>query len=225
MLLVNSVSTHIKDYSTKSLSVFRRQFLKDKEFTIISNNCWAGWVYRRYGLYYQSPTIGLYMFAQDYIEFCEYYEKYLDSSLKFIKAGDSKYCNALLERKQQNVPIGILADRIEIVFLHYRDENEAYEKWNRRVDRINNNNLIFKFSEMDLCSKEHIAEFAKLPYRKKICFTANQYPQYQCCIPVSKVLKNGRVADDTSYYADYIDLTKFINDGVIQLKNAVQEHA
>lgn len=160
------------------------------------------------------------MFAQEYIEFCKHIDDYLGAQLAFIPVEESRYYDSLLERRQQNKPIGILGNKVEIVFLHYHSEKEAYEKWSRRVERVRTDNLIFKFSEMDLCTPQHIEEFDHLPYAKKVCLTANQYPQYQCCVPVSKVLKEGRVADDTSFYADYIDLTRFINFGMLKLGSA-----
>lgn len=53
----------------KWLSKVRRSKIKNKDFTIISNNCWGGYVYRYYGLEYNSPTIGGYFFSEDYIKF------------------------------------------------------------------------------------------------------------------------------------------------------------
>lgn len=47
-----------------------RRKLKNTEFTIISNNCWGGFIYQKYGLKYQSPTIGLFFMGKDYIKFC-----------------------------------------------------------------------------------------------------------------------------------------------------------
>lgn len=38
----------------------RRQRLNRCDFSIISNNCWGGSVYRYFGLPYQSPTAGLF---------------------------------------------------------------------------------------------------------------------------------------------------------------------
>ncbi len=219
---VQKVLSYKKDMSIKALSSIRRQSLKEKEFTIISNNCWAGWVYRRYGIEYQTPTVGLYMFAQDYIQFCKRMDYYLGSRLTFIPSEESRYFDSLVERKQQHVPIGLLGNDVEVVFLHYHDEKEAYEKWNRRAERIRTNNLIFKFSEMDLCKPHHIEEFDRLPYEKKVCFTANPYPQLKSCIRVSKIVKDNRVADDTSFYANYIDLTVFLNTGSIRRKSASQ---
>ena len=219
---IQKLISYKKELSIKALAGVRRQRLQEKEFTIISNNCWAGWVYRRYGLEYMTPTVGLYMFAQDYISLCKRIDYYLGSQLTFIPAEESKYHDSLAERKQQHVPIGLLGNDIEVVFLHYHDEKEAYEKWNRRTERVRTDNLIFKFSEMDLCEPQYIEAFDQLPYTKKVCFTANSYPQLKSCIRVSKIVKEGRVADDTSFYADYIDLTEFLNTGLLRQRSASQ---
>lgn len=222
MQLLESIHLRTDEFSIKALTGIRQQYLNQKKITIISNNCWAGWVYRRYGLEYQSPTIGLYMFAHDYIDFCKHFDTYLHSHLQFIPANESRYYEELIKRDQLDVPIGLLDNQIEIVFLHYSSEKEAYEKWTRRVKRVRMHNLAFKFSEMNLCTEKDIEEFDRLPYQKKVCFTANKYPFYQCCVPIEKVVKDGRVTDDTTYYADYIHLTRFLNDGVIKLNKAVQ---
>lgn len=219
---VKKMQAYKKNFSIKALAGIRRELLKDREFSIISNNCWAGWVYRRYGLEYQTPTIGLYMFAQDYIDFCKRLDHYLGSQLSFIPAEESRNYEALLKRQQMNVPIGLLGDQVEIIFLHYHNEKEAYEKWNRRLERVKEYKLIFKFSEMDLCEPSHIEAFDQLPYEKKVCFTANSYQKLNSCVRVSKVVKEGRVADDTSYYADYIDLTRFLNSGSLRRLSAAQ---
>ena len=46
----------------------QRKFLH-KDFTIISNNCFAGIVYRNNALPYNTPTAGLFFMADDYIKF------------------------------------------------------------------------------------------------------------------------------------------------------------
>ena len=55
------------DFSERYFSAIKRKKLNNTDFSIISNNCWGGAVYRRYGLPYQSPTVGLYFFAEEYI--------------------------------------------------------------------------------------------------------------------------------------------------------------
>lgn len=122
-------------------AIQRQNLLKGKSFTVLSNNCWGAHVYRFFSLPYLTPTIGLYFFPEDYLKFIKDYKKYLSLELIFIPWEKSKYANILKERKQTNVPIGLLDD-IEIVFLHYKTADEAYEKWNRRLARINWNHIL-----------------------------------------------------------------------------------
>lgn len=149
--------------------------LKDRDFTIIANNCWGGVVYEYFGLRKNSPTVGTYFFSEDYIRFVSNLEYYLSQGLKMINSSESKYHEVLEIKKQTNVPIGKLND-IEVFFLHYKTPMEAQEKWNRRVKRINWDNIILKFSEMNLCRYEHLQLFDMLPY-KKVLFVKKDYPE------------------------------------------------
>lgn len=160
---------------------FYRKQLKKTNFTIISNNCWGGVVYEHFGLKKQSPTIGSYFFAEEYIRFVSNLDYYLKCDLQFIKVEASKYSDLIKLKKQENVPIGILGD-IEIMFLHYHSCDEAKEKWDRRIKRVNRDNLIIKFSEQNLCKYDHLRHFDNLPYKKKIMFTKNNYPQLNSAI-------------------------------------------
>lgn len=109
------------------LGRFRRKDLRDTHFSIISNNCWAGFVYQYYNLPYQTPTIGLYFSADDYVRFVSDLRHYCNCNLSFFKAEDSRYHEVLKERVQGNIPIGLLDD-VEIMFLHYSTPEEAKEK-------------------------------------------------------------------------------------------------
>ena len=105
--------------------------------------------------------MGLYFFADEYIKFISDLEKSINTNLEFIDISESKYSEELIQRKQQNIPIGILND-IEIVFLHYKNKEVAKEKWARRVDRMNWDNLIYKFSYMNECTNNHIHQFENI---------------------------------------------------------------
>ena len=52
-------------------SRFERSKLKNKAFSIIGNNCFAGGMYHKFGLQYSTPTIWTYIFPDDYIRFLE----------------------------------------------------------------------------------------------------------------------------------------------------------
>lgn len=61
---------------------FKRIGLKNRDFSILSNNCWGGAVYDTFSLQYKTPTIGLYLMAEDYINFLENQSYYLKLDLK-----------------------------------------------------------------------------------------------------------------------------------------------
>lgn len=76
---------------------------------------------------YSSPTVGLYFFSDEYIKFLENLETLICSDIKMIDARESKYANVLQRKGQLSVPVGII-NEVEVVFLHYKTKEEAYEK-------------------------------------------------------------------------------------------------
>ena len=189
----------------------RRESLTNTDFSIICNNCWAGYVYRRYKLPYATPFIGLYLFAEDYVKLCENFKFYTKQPIEFIDCKDSKYCDIIAERNQQNVPIGKLHD-VEIIFLHYKTQEEAKEKWERRIKRINYDNLIFKFSKMNYCTDEHLKRFDSLKAKKKFCFVPPEDAGLiKCGVPFKSAKEKKEVGNDTLEYSKYIDIEKLIN--------------
>ncbi len=176
----------------------------DTSFSIISNNCWGGHVYRYFGLNYSSPTVGMYFFADDYIRFLKDLKYYLSLPLTIIPLEDSKYRDILIRKGQTSVPIGKLGD-VEMVFLHYKTPEEVLAKWTRRASRVNLNNLVVKFSEMNLCSDEHLRAFDALPYNKKIVFVTSKRG-LKSEILFKKYEGENEIKDDTTYFRRYVNL-------------------
>ena len=145
---------------------FVKKSIKDKNFSVISNNCWAGRVYQYLDMPYLSPTAGLYFFAPDYIKFVSDLRRYLATPLRFIEPEESKYYEDIKIKNHTDKPIGIIDD-VEIVFLHYKTKEEAEEKWNRCKERVNFDNIILKFSRMNLCTDKEIDEFCNIPFENK----------------------------------------------------------
>ena len=139
----------------KCFSSLRRSFLEKQDFSIISNNCWAGSVYKYFGLPYLSPTVGLYFYPDDYNKLCYNLREYMAEEVKYLKFEESKHKEKLAKKGQTNVPLGLLGD-IEIIFLHYPTFEEAADKWNRRAKRINWDNVFIKKRvRFDNTSKSH----------------------------------------------------------------------
>ena len=183
---IDKIVTLYNLVGNKFFSKYRRKKLNNTNFTIISNNCWGGHCYKHYGLPYMTPTVGLYFFSEEYIKLLRNLKENLKSPLKFITIEDSKYKEELIKRGQTVVPIGILNNDIEIVFLHYKTEQEAIEKWNRRVKRINFDNLIIKFSEMNFCEKKHLIEFNEMQYKNKVLLLGQKHEGISSGIVVKK---------------------------------------
>lgn len=193
----------------------RKKKLNNTDFSIICNNCWGGYVYRRYGLPYLTPTVGLYFFAEDFVKLCSNVKSYMEKPLEFIECSQSRYKDLLEKRNHANVPIARLGD-IEVIFLHYKTIEEAREKWERRAQRINYDNLIFKFSKMNLCTDDDLRAFDSMNCDKKICFLPPEEARnYKCGISFKSSAGEKEIKGETDEYSRYINLTKMINSKTV----------
>ena len=202
----------VNKFSSKINSCFAKKRLKkliNADFTIISNNCWSGSVYRYFGLPYNTPTVGLYFFAEDYIKFLYKIKEYVNSEIKIINIEESRHKESLIRLHQEHVPIGKIDD-VEIIFLHYKTPEEALEKWYRRVKRINWDNLYIKMAEMNECLEEHVYAFDKLPFKRKFIFTHKDY-MIKSQIIMKDWKNSDQVYDDTTWFNKYINVINFLN--------------
>lgn len=166
----------IRNAYIKQTANQRRKKINKKDFTIISNNCWGGVVYESYNLEKSSPTVGMYFAPQEYLKFVSKLEYYIkDCSLVFINPNDAIHKELY---KQDSTfgeyPIARIGD-VEIALLHYRNEEEAATKWNRRCSRICWDNLLVKMNDQNGCSISDMEKFLEIPIicKKRIFFTAH----------------------------------------------------
>lgn len=190
-----------------------RKRLRQTDFTIISNNCWGGTISQYLGLKYNSPTVGLIIFPEDYLKFCADLKRYLDMELTFIELKDSK----MAERFQfkpggdGDFPVGVLGD-IEVYFMHYKSTKEAYEKWNRRKNRINWNRILCKLSERDGATEGQLRAFARLPY-KKVIFTQKKYSNMDGAVYIPGLKRADKIGvSEVGLTLKVCNVVKLIND-------------
>lgn len=167
------IKNYRKQQLDKRITKENSHKLTSKDFTIISNNCWGGMIYQKYGLPYLSPTVGLFILGHDFVKLCKNWNEYFSLPLMFIEWEDSSFYYGL--KDQTPFPVAKLGD-IEIYFMHYKTSEEAEEKWNRRVKRINPDKMLFKLSQREECSKEDVEEFLSLPLKNKVCFSYERIP-------------------------------------------------
>lgn len=180
-----------KKINDKRLYKLREQYIPDirklitPDTSIISSNCFAGRIMQDLGMQYNTPTLGLYFFADDYIEFLSNLKYYLtEAKLEFLEQSRYPLANERREKWIHWYPIGILGGKVEIQFLHYHTEREAANKWYRRSRRVNFDKLLVIGMEQNLTTVEHIKQFDALPFKNKIFFSSKNLRELNsnCCI-------------------------------------------
>lgn len=146
--------------------MFRRMTLRNHDFTIICNNCIGGCVYHDFHAEFLSPTINLYIPFPDFITFLKNIKEALEAPVENIGIDSNGTPRGRIK---------ILGGGITLVFLHYKDFEEANDAWERRKSRINWNNLFIVLVERDGCTLNDLREFNSLPFEHKIAFTYRKY--------------------------------------------------
>ena len=192
--------------------------LQNKDFVVVSNNCFGGQAYQWLKLPYNTPFIGLFVHGPCYLKLLQDFDFYLKQDLCFVTK--SEYKDAV-----QAYPIALLHD-IELHFLHYKTQQEVIDKWYRRLERLkeqtNYDNFFFQISDQDLVDQNIIEAFHKLDFKNKLSFAAfdieglnnkqhvnvyKQYDQHKLCTP------NGKKLFKISFL--YIDFVKWVNTKTI----------
>ena len=196
----------------KYFSSLQRSKLKDKDFSIICNNCIAGGIYHKLGIEYSTPTVGLFFFSSDYMKFLENLDVYINQPITFREVSVHHEANKL--RKIKPYPIGVLGGDVEVQFMHYKDEVEAEEKWGRRRKRINFGNLFIIYSDAEEDFKlEYVLKYQKLPFEHKIFLSSKPLSGISCSVFLDDYKDASHVGDSTRNrkYEKNIDIIKWLN--------------
>lgn len=112
--------------------------LIENPVTILSDDCWGGYVYNRLGLRFTSPLINILWDRDQFSQFIQDPLYYLNMELTMVSDGDLK---------KGIYPIGKLGTHsggVTLKFIHNKDFAEAKAQWIRRKARMNPNNLFIK---------------------------------------------------------------------------------
>ncbi len=152
-----------------------RRRLRNRDVSIIANNCWGGFMYRYMKIPFNSPFVGLFIMAPDYLDLLEHPEM-LRRELHFIDRGASRYPDTV-KAQTAAYPIATLGEGgPEIHFLHFPDAETARDKWMRRMRRVDFDNAIIYFHDGDGFTPDMLPRFDALPYREKVFFSARRWP-------------------------------------------------
>ena len=168
MAKANSLKILYRKLLRRRINAYYQQNIYNKDCSIISMNCVGGVVSHELGLRFNSPTINLWFKPSEFIKFVSQLKHYLYDCEIQVDAESSAECG---------YPVGKLDD-INVYFTHYESFEQAKEKWEERLKRLNMDNLYIVMVERDGCSKQDILSFDNLKYKHKVIFTAKEYPQF-----------------------------------------------
>lgn len=130
--------------------------LRNSNISIIGNNCWGGITYHSLDLEFNSPIINMFISDTDYIKMLDDFKFYMSQPIKF------EYMD-----KIHKYPVCSIGD-VKLYCNHYKNFDEVKEKWEKRVAKINYDNLFFMYYTED----ETLAKkFDCLNFEKKVVFT------------------------------------------------------
>ena len=81
----------------------------------------------------------------------------------------------------------------------------------RRLERVNPEKLIFKFSDGDNFEPEMAKRFDALSFKNKVLFTASEFPGLKSAITLEKFRGTSRVHDEWKNSSQEFNVAKFIN--------------
>ena len=202
-----------KKYLMRKLAKTRQGQIENTHFTIISNNCWGGMVYESIDVAKQSPTVGLFFMADEYIRFLQMFPKILDEKIDFINPTESRYVDYLKkDNRFGTYPIGKVGD-VEIEFMHYHSEEEVVSKWERRCERIVPERMLFKMNDQNLCTEKHLKCFDKLPFENKVIFSSKNIDGIEHLVYIRSARKQEFVyaSQEPVIFKKYFDVISCIN--------------
>jgi uncharacterized protein (DUF1919 family) len=163
-----------------------RRRVRDRNFSVVSNNCWGAGIYSALGVEYRTPFVGLFLMPDCYLALLSDLRKRLSIDLTFLPESRYPIVNAMREDKKSLWPIGCLGEGVEIHFMHYADRDEAVAKWQRRVSRFapDDRDVAVKLCDRDQLTDAQCKTFDALPFARKVLFTSTPAPGNSCAVRV-----------------------------------------
>lgn len=187
--------------------------LERRDFSILSNDCWAEALYKDWQVPYRTPFRGLGMAPESFLLFLGDLERYLGEPLIFLDRSRYEVVNRF--QRRFGWPIGCIGGDVEIYFLHYSTQDQARRAWEEGCRSINLDCLAVEFTvDKDGALPEHMERFNRLPYARKLLLCKQPYPAFPCAVHASKFVANGALLFRRSL-CDF-DCAHWLNTGEIR---------
>lgn len=181
--------------------------LQNHGMTVISANCVGAFILHDLNEPFNSPFVNLYLSPNDFVRYLQNIEFYQRQSLTFIQS-------------EKPYPVAKLAD-LKVHFMHYRNSQEAEQKWLARSARMNLDNLFIMMTDKDDAqgiAYEDLVAFDQLPFKNKVVFTRKPYPEFKSAFYIKGFEKQNQVGDLFTFsgwngvkYYDQFDYVTWFN--------------
>jgi len=187
----------------------RAKKLITHDFTIISNTCLAGILYKSFGCKTLSPTVNMIIEPKDFVKFCSDFDRYMSYELTY---SHDEWKPATKEK----YPVTRLND-MRIHMVHYRSYEEAKDAWDRRKERIVWDNLLFIFHDWHfLLKKDEIDAFLRIKHRNKLCLLSKSFYNFESGDPIVFLKEDSLLASyPLRLIEDHFDFVTWINNSVV----------
>lgn len=173
-IIMRRIYIEIQAFLKKRKNAADRKKLTNPNVSIITNHCMGGFMYHDLGLQFHSPTINLKIVPDEFIEFVEHIEYFLQQEV--LECLDiTSPC-----------PVGMIPYKdgqgnIHIHFVHYKTFADGARKWKERAQRVDLKNIVVFLTARDGCEESTLQRFENLPYQQRICYTNEPHPEFPHC--------------------------------------------
>ena len=185
----------------------KKRRLKNKNASLITDNCIGGIICHDMNMRFNSPTVNLWLKPGDFIKLLQNPQNYFGVAPVEVFEDGIDY------------PIGEI-NGIRLYFMHYQSFENAKAKWLERSARIDYYNVYIIMTDKNNCSREHIQAFDALPYRHKILLSHLDLSRdYECVHYIKGFEDCDEVGTLTDFkpglkkrrYIDSFDYVNFLN--------------
>jgi len=135
------------------------------DVSILAPNCVGGRISELAGNPYRSPTVGLIIDSDSYLEMLSDLPRYL--------------AHEVVEDPERSAQLGFPVGRmgsVELRFMHYATFGDAVERWHERAARVDPDRVAVLWNDLGGTSDDHVARFAALPFPRKLMFAPRPRP-------------------------------------------------
>jgi uncharacterized protein (DUF1919 family) len=183
--------------------------LRNTDFCIVANNCFGSRLYKTLGREYNTPFAGLFLMPECFAKLVADFDAYMAKDISFINK--SKYPpHNEPGRGADQYPVGLLGD-LELHFVHYKNEQDALETWERRKSRLDRKHLYFILIANGPCDEQVMTRFIGENPGNKVCFHRQADLSKPHCVYIpSKIEDMGNLYSQYQRFVGRFDFADWI---------------